>query len=145
MSLELAIAENTRAINQLIAILRDQASNPVPQMTEPDTPAEIETPKTKRAKKEAKPEAPAGEPASEQSAPSPGAGAIGAPVTEGAAAPTKLTYADAAAAVTALINSNGRDAALALLKRFGATNLKGVDPARYGELIAAARDEAVPF
>lgn len=150
MSLEIALEKNTAAIEKLIAILQPLEHTSV--TVHPHPPAEIDPLKTKRAKKEAKPEAPAGEfsentgPQAEQTAPSPAAGAPDAPATVGAATATKeLTYADAAAAVTALINSNGRDAALALLKRFGATNLKGVDPARYGELIEAARDEAVPF
>lgn len=142
MSLELAIAENTRAINALIAILRDQASNPVPEevacATEPDPPKS-----TRKAKKEATPEPRPLEP----SAPAPEPGAADASATEAAAAPAvePPTYEQAAAAVTALIKTNGRDAAVALLKRFGASNLKGVDPAQYAELILAANDEAVPF
>lgn len=146
MSLELAIIENTRTLQQLIAVLRDQAANPVPvaeNSSEIAAPAAEDPPKTKRTKKEAKPEAPAGEP--EQSAPSPAAGAPDAPETAGAATATEPTYAEAAEAVTALINANGRAAAVALLKRFGAANLKQVDPSQYAALIAAAKDEAVPF
>lgn len=136
MSLELAIAENTRTLQQLISILRDQASNPVPRAPEPETPAD--PPKSKRVRK--------AEPAPEETAPSPEPTAPDAPATEAAATAIEpATYDQAAAAVTALIKANGRDAAVSLLKRFGAANLKGVDPSQYGELIAAARDEAVPF
>lgn len=154
MSLELALQENTRAINALIAILRDQASTPAPEetagATEPDPPeklsASMQVRPAKRTKKEAAP-ATAGEPASEPSAPAPEPGAADASATEAAAAPAvePPTYEQAAAAVTALIKTSGRDAAVALLKRFGASNLKGVDPAQYAELILAANDEAVPF
>lgn len=148
MSLELAIAENTRALNQLIAILRDQAANPVPvaeNSSEIAAPAaEIDPPKTKRAKKEAAPAAPAGEP--EASAPSPASGAADAPATEGAAPQTKgpATYDDAAAAVTKVQKALGTPKAKELLASFGGKTLKDVDPERFDELIMNAEELLSP-
>jgi hypothetical protein len=150
MSLELAIAENTRALNQLISILRDQASNPVPENSAEYTPGfgaavndaaktVVAETKAKRTKKEAAPEAPAGEPVEEATAPSPEAGATDAPATEDAAAPTEPpTYADAAAAVTRVVKELGTPRAKELLAMFGAGNLKEVAPERYAAVIAAA-------
>lgn len=155
MSLEAAIERNTAAIEKLIAILGADA---VPGSVPPsdgerimdkvnlDPGAVNEAPKAKRTKKEAAPVAQPGEPAWEAPAPSPEAGATAAPATVAAAPATEApTYDQAAAAITALIKANGRDAAIGLLKRFNATNLKGVDPSQYSALISQARDEAVPF
>ena len=147
MSLELAIAENTRALNQLISILRDQAANPVPvaeNSSETAASAAEDPPKTKRTKKEAAKE-PVGQPVQEETAPSPEPGATDAQETAAAATATELSYADAAAAVTALINANGRADAVKLLKQFNAKNLKEVDPSQYRNLIDTAREMAVPF
>jgi hypothetical protein len=120
MSLELAIAENTRAINQLIAILRDQAANPVPaelkQAPEPEQLIQEDPPKTKKAKKEEP--APAPEPET----------------------PKAVTYAEAASAVTKLVKEKGREAAKALLAGFNATNLKEIPEARFADVIAAAEN-----
>lgn len=142
MSLELAIAENTRAINALIEILTRGAVNaPVAADVEQEALREEPAPKAKR-KKEAAPEAPAGEPAPEETAPSPAAGASDAPATEAAATatePVEISYADAAAAVTNVVKVKGRDAGKALLASFGAANLKEVKPERFAEVIAAAK------
>lgn len=116
MSLELAIAENTRAINQLIEILRNQAANPVPAelKQEPEQLLQEDPPKTKKAKKEEP--APAHEPET----------------------PKAVTYAEAASAVTRLVKEKGREAAKSLLAGFNAANLKEIPEARYAEVIAAA-------
>jgi hypothetical protein len=134
MSLEQAVEKLTARFDALIAIL---AAENAPAITAPA--AETEQPK-KRTKKEAAPEASAGESAqSEATAPSPEAGATDAPATEDAAAPTEPpTYADAAAAVTRVMEELGTPRAKDLLKGFGAGNLKEVDPGRYAEVIEAA-------
>jgi len=142
MSLELAIAENTRAINQLIAILRDQAANPVPPEILAAAAAE-DPPKSKRlSKKEAAPAAPAGESVEEATAPSTEPTATDAPATEAAAAPTeKLTYADVSAATIGLIKVRGRDAAISVLKSFGVTKADQIPEARWPAYLAAVELE----
>lgn len=140
MSLELALERNTAALNTLIEVLSGNfkvtGTVTVEETVTVAPPAE--PPKAKRAKKET---------VEEPTAPSRDAGATDAPETAAAATVTEApaTYEQAAAAVTALIKANGRDAAIGLLKRFGAQNLKGVDPAQYSALIIAANGEAVPF
>lgn len=137
MSLELAIQQNTAAINALIEILSRGAS---PSPITNEAPAETEQPKAKRAKKEAKPEAPAGEPAPEQPAPSPETGASDASETAAAAAPTEakqITYTEASAAVVKLANTKGRKAAVDVLASFGAKTLGEVKASRYADVIAA--------
>lgn len=155
MSLELAIQNNTAAIERLIAVLTETVPQPVTvnldtgmvskgdqveQLAENSSanaaePAAKET--KKRAKKEAAPAA-LGEPAQEVSAPALEPGASDAPATEAAAIATKPpTYADAAAAVTSVIKTKGTPAAKDLLKAFGAETLKGVKPEQFGAVISA--------
>jgi hypothetical protein len=117
MSLELTIAENTRAVNQLIAILR--ALNPVPaeeisasMQLRPET-------KAKHPKKEAAP-APVGEPVEEQPAQSPETGATSASETEAAADPVEpLTYAQVQAATLAAVKAGKRDQVVKILEAYG--------------------------
>lgn len=47
------------------------------------------------------------------------------------------TYQDAANAVTRLAKAKGREAAVAVLQRFGATKLPDVPETRWGEVVAA--------
>lgn len=61
-----------------------------------------------------------------------------APPAAAAAEQPAPTYKDAANAVLKLSEVKGREAALELLKSFDATNLKGVDPSKYAELIEKA-------
>lgn len=49
------------------------------------------------------------------------------------------TYKDAADAITALVKAKGRPAGEAVLKEFGATNLPGVKPEQFADVIAAAK------
>lgn len=111
MSLELAIQQNTAAINQLIEILSKgitaaPAAPPEPPgLTLEETFAETPAPKPK---KKAEP------------------------------APAPVSYADAAGAVTRLVKEKGRDAAKALLSSFGAANLKEIPEAKFAEVLAAA-------
>lgn len=140
MSLEQALAANTAALEKLAAILA--GATPLEAVTAEAftiTPA-AEAPKAKRTKKEALAGAPAGEFAPlEATAPSPEAGAADAPATEAAAPATEPpTYADAAAAVTRVVKELGTPEGKALLRCFGAGNLKEVKPERFAEVIAAA-------
>lgn len=125
MSLEVAINENTQAIRELIAAL---AKGVTP------TPAQVEAVaiegKANKAAKEAAKEA---------------AKAVAAPTQVEAPAEDKepfgvtgYSYQDAAAAITKLSRLKGRDAAVALLYKFKASNLKEVQPDQFAEIIEAA-------
>ena len=136
MSLELAIQDNTRAINALIEILRNQAANPVPAevIEQPDPP------KTKRAKKEAAPVAPA---PLETSAPAPETGATDASETEAAAAPVDdapvepVTREQVSRALTTVASRKGRSVALGILGNVKAGNLSEVAVEDYPAVLCA--------
>jgi hypothetical protein len=138
MSLELALQQNTAAINALIEILKTGAV-PVAPAAEEQAP---EAPKAKRTKKEAAP-ATAGEPAS---APKAEASADGEPAApeKPAASPAssttteakQVTYTEAAAAVTNVAKKKGRDVAVEILAKFGAKTLGEVKASSYAKVIA---------
>ena len=141
MSLEQTIAENTIALRDLIAVLKRQAyveaTQPaeIPGFDSPELPpvgsasastGAVEqdpapTPAAASKKGETKPKA---EPEVEQPAPA-----------------AQVDYATAAAEVTKLSRAKGRDAAVALLARFGAAKLPEVAPERYAEVVAAVAAE----
>jgi hypothetical protein len=145
MSLELAIAENTRAINQLIAILRDQAANPVPP--EILAAAAEDPPKTKRSKKEVLQAAPVGEPVEEATAPSTEPTAADAPATEAAAAPSKqLEYADVSEATLRLVKVKGTKHVKDMLAQHGYGTAKDIPMDMWPAWIAACNAETeTPF
>ena len=121
MSLEVAINENTQAIRELIAALA-KGQTPTPAQVEAvrEEIAQVEKPQAK-----AKPE-PAPEPKPE-------------PTAETVPDTPSVTYQDAAAAITKLSRTKGRDAAVALLYRFKASKLPDVQPDQYFEIIEAAK------
>lgn len=133
MSLEVAINENTQAIRELIAALaKGQTPTAAQVQAVREEVTQAEKPKAKAEPKpapEPKPE-PAPEAAPEASAPTP---AETFPDTPG------VTYQDAAAAITKLSRTKGRDAAVALLYRFKASKLPDVQPDQYFEIIEAAK------
>jgi hypothetical protein len=148
MSLELAIQQNTAAINTLIEILSKGTIPTAPAaeevapgfgtaVTDAAKAVAAET-KARRTKKEAKPEAPAGEPAQEASAPAPEIGATAASEMEVAAAPAKqITYTEASAAVVKVANTKGRQVAVEILAKFGAKTLGEVKASSYAKVIEA--------
>ncbi len=135
MSLELALERNTAAIERLIGILSngtlpvaDDQQNALPVAEAPSANS-----KKTKAKKEATPEI----------SEAPETVTIIVETVEPAPAPepeppVKITYADAAAAVTQVVKLKGKEAAKAVLAGFGAANLKEVDEERFAEVIAAA-------
>jgi hypothetical protein len=153
MSLELTIAEATRAINQLIAILREQSANPVLAENSPAiaAPAAEDPPKTKRAKKEAAPAAPVGEPVEEATAPSPAATATDTPAVAAAATDTPAvaaaatateppTYGEVAPYITRVAKTLGKAPVLELLGKFKAAHFSQVDTSDYAAVLAAAKE-----
>ena len=143
MSLEIALAENTAAIRELIAKL---SSGPViAQDVQAEKPAAT-TKATKATKADPKPEAaPSSEPtptASDNSQPSStesneASENVQSETTEQSTA--QPTYEDAKAAVLNLGKVKGRQATLDVLSRFGAAKLPDVKPEAFADLIALAQ------
>lgn len=121
MSLESTIAENTQALRDLIAALSKGI---------PTTAAQVEAVVT---------EAKVVEKAVEQKTQPEETKAVNQAETfpdgEG------VTYQDAAAAITKLSRTKGRDAAVALLSKFGAAKLPDVKPEQFADVIEAATKE----
>lgn len=112
MSLEQALAENTAAINNLIAVM-----SKIPyEHTEPQTSRAASVPG------EAKIVKTADIPATPEDAPAPA---------------KAYTYSEVAKRVTDVVSKKGRDAAKQILVRFGASKLPEVDPKDYAELMDA--------
>lgn len=117
MSLELALQENTAAVNALRALL-EKGFTPTPAADQVDAPAETTKASTKRETKKA--EAPkVEEPATETKAAEP------------------ATRDQAGKALTTLANKKGRDAAMNVLTNVGAKTLGEVKPDDYAAVITA--------
>ena len=134
MSLEQAIQENTAVLRELIAVMKG-AQVAVPVVVAEETAAVEETKPAKKGKPE-KAETPKQEPVAtpepkEEVAPA-------ADEDEGPVA----TYQDAATAITQLSKVKGRDAAVALLKKFGASKLPEVKPEDFNAIVTEANVQA---
>lgn len=111
MSLEQAIAENTAAMRELIAVLASAKAAPAAAAVEP-------APKKPAAKAAEKPaEAPKAEPKANPQ--------------------TGVDYAPVGAAITAYAAANGRDATLAKLAELGVKSGKELKPDQYAAALAA--------
>ena len=133
MSLEATIQENTNAIRELIAALAHGVPTTAAQVAA--VVAEIPTLVT-----EAKPEKPAKKTqvAATQESSTPTA----PDSSESSSSETEEppSYQETAAAITKLSRTKGRDAAVSLLGKFGAVNLKEVKPEQFASVIAAANE-----
>lgn len=135
MSLEATIAENTAALRELIATIKAGVPTTAAQVAAVVEQAADKLTETAKAPEAAKPTtkpktpAPAPAPKTEPAAPA------------DAAAPAP-TYQDAAAAVTNLAKVKGRDAAVAVLTKFGAAKLPDVTPEQFADVIAACKEAA---
>lgn len=125
MSLEATIQENTQAIRELIAALAHGIT---------PTAAQVAAVTGKPPAPEAKPKATPKAEAAPAPTPEP------APEPEAFPGTTGYTYQDAAAAITKLSRTKGRDAAVALLYRFKASKLPDVQPDQFAEIIEAANE-----
>lgn len=128
MSIEQALAETTNAIRDLIAALGNGQ-----HVTQAQVAAVVKEAKPKAEKKQeaAKPEVAATPTTVEEPA---------APEQKAEASEAKAeaaTYDDAANAVTKLARTKGRDAAIAVLSKFGASKLPEVKPEDFAAVIAA--------
>lgn len=133
---------NTAQLNAVMAALNIDAQEPVatkevaaaPAPKQKATPAKTEspapTPRTAEAVADAAPEKKA------ESLPSRTTPPADAPAASPAA--NAPTYQDAAAAITKLSRTKGRDAAVAILTEFGAAKLPDVKPEQFADVIAAA-------
>lgn len=144
MSLEIALAENTAAIRELIAKLSTGAI--IPQDAETEKAADTKTTKgaTGTTKKDAAQSSESTPTVSDNSknstSESQPADANEKPeTTEQSTAPT---YEDAKTAVLKLGKVKGRQATLDALSRFGATKLPDVKPESFADLIALV-DEVI--
>lgn len=161
MSLETAIQENTEALHALIATLKAQAAlGTSAAPTVASQPTE-DAPKATRGKARAANPAPAPAAPTAPTPPTATEAAADAPVPK--AAPSKASatpaeapadapavdYDSAARAITNLAKAQGRDAAVAVLARFGASRLPDVAAEHFAAVIdaceqalAAATEEA---
>jgi hypothetical protein len=131
MSLENALQENTAAIRDLIAAMQG-APVAAPVVAEPKAEAPAKTEKKAKAEKAETPKV--------EAAATPEPKEEVAPVADEDA--PDATYQDAAQAITALSKIKGRDAAVALLKKFGASKLPEVKPEDFNAIVAAANEQA---
>jgi cytoskeletal protein RodZ len=129
MSLEIALAENTAAIRELIAKLSTGAI--IPQDAEKPATTKGATGTTKKD-------------TAQSSEPTPTASDNSASSSDESneAAESVHTYEDAKTAVLKLGKVKGRQATLDALSRFGATKLPDVKPESFGALIALV-DEVI--
>lgn len=129
MSLEQAIQANTAALRDLIAAIANGIPTTAQQVAAVVEEAKVEEKPAKKGKPE-KTEAP-----KQEVAATPEPKEEAAPVADDA---PEATYQDAAAAITALSKAKGRDAAVALLKKFGASKLPEVKPEDFATIVADA-------
>lgn len=151
MSLETVIAENTTALRELLSVLK--AGSPAIQ------PEASSTEKKSDKSRSSAPTQTASDSSANSSTGSTGAGAPGKGTDPGnaqqdAAAQTDAsaatnttaqsaptgdvpTYQQTADAVTKLAKVKGRDAAVGVLKQFGAAKLPDVKPEQFGAVVAA--------
>lgn len=133
MSLEVAIQENTNAIRALIAALANGVPTTAAQVaavvTEAKTEPKVEekAPETATATAEQKPETLVQMTGAEATA------ALHGHANNPADAPTYQATADA---VTKLARTKGREAAVAVLTKFGASKLPDVKPEQFAAVIA---------
>jgi hypothetical protein len=125
MSLEVAIQENTAAINALVALLSKQS--PIANVP----PCKGHAVESAKEEKKAEVKKPAPTPP----APEPSQAAAPAPVSE---SPSKLTYDEVKNLVLKVNREKGREATVALLSSFGATNAQQIPEPKWAEVVEAA-------
>jgi hypothetical protein len=130
-----AVNANTAAIRELIKAISNGVPTTAAQVAAVVEEVKAEAPaKTEKKAKAEKTEAPKAEPAA---TPEPKEEA--APAADEGPGEPEVTYQDAAAAITALSKTKGRDAAVALLKKFGASKLPEVKPEDFAAIVAEAK------
>lgn len=147
MSLEQALAANTAAIERLIAVL--EVRNPPAPVVAPEAAQSIEVIEKAAAAREAA--AARGRIAYEQAGepnPEPTPKAAKPAATRAKAAPKaeppptpEATLAQAGSAITGLAQQRGREAAVAVLKKFGVARVSELPADKYGEVIEACLHE----
>lgn len=133
MSLEATIQENTAALRDLIAVLAKGATPTAAQVEAVATEAKAEKASAKKTQAAATQELPTPTASDNSASSSPAT-----PAAEPELQATNPTYQDAAGAITKLSRTKGRDAAVALLTKFGAAKLPDVKPEQFAAVIAAA-------
>ncbi|RMD00042.1 hypothetical protein EAY64_05450 [Aquitalea palustris] len=132
MSLEAVIEANTSAIRELIEAIKTGVPTTAAQVAAVATEATPAKSESKSAKAEKVDAANVAEPKTEA-----------VKVEEKAAAATEQpappSYKDASEAIVALSKGKGRDAAVAILNKFGVSKLPDLDPSRFADIIDAAK------
>jgi hypothetical protein len=124
MSLELVIEKNTEAIRELIAVIKAGSGVAVTNISATEV--------VERPGKVADAVAPVVKPE-----PEPLKQAESTP--EQPADKSPVTYQEAASAITKLSREKGRDVAIEVLAKFGATKLPEVKPEKFADLVAAVK------
>lgn len=135
MSLEQALIDNTAAIRELIAAISNGIPTTAQQVVAVVEEAKVEEKPAKKGKPE-KAETP-----KQEAAATPEPKEEVAPAADEDEGPV-ATYQDAATAITQLSKVKGRDAAVALLKKFGASKLPEVKPEDFNAIVAEANAQA---
>lgn len=144
MSLEIALAENTAAIRELIAKLSAGAIIPHDAVQTVDTTAAKGAAAEKKSTKGRK-ETPAATTEQADEAQSSDATPNVSDNSENSSDATahgnpEATYDDAKHAVLRISKANGRDAAVEVLQRFGVAKLPDMLPQSYGDLVAMVNE-----
>lgn len=146
MSLELALQENTAAIQALAAIYAAMAQsagvtpNPTKSLAAPygtTTPAKVgeEKKSVKAAPADGQPTAKDAAPAKTDAAPTPTAASVEAPAPASTAV-TEVTYEDVKTLVLKVSKDKGRDAAAGVLAGFGVAKAPELKPEQYADAVA---------
>lgn len=138
MSLEATIQENTNAIRELIAAIKAGVPTTAAQVAAVVTEAKPTTAAKETTAKKTTP-AEKAEPAPTQPTAEAGAAAAPEKKDEPSAQAATPNYQATADAVTKLAREKGRDAAVAVLKEFGAAKLPDVKPEQFADVIAACQ------
>lgn len=137
---------NSAQLNAVIAALNIAVEQPAPQAA---VVKEAAAPAGKQKEAAAKTEsaattAPTAEaadaPATTTASPAPSPTTPPAAASSAAAATEVVSYQETATAITKLSRLKGRDAAVAVLAKFGAANLKEVKPEQFAAVLAAANE-----
>lgn len=137
---------NSAQLNAVIAALNIAVEQPAPQaavVKEAAAPAGKQkeaAAKTESAATTAPTAEAAAAPATTTDSPAPSPTTPPAAASSAAAATEAVSYQETATAITKLSRLKGRDAAVAVLAKFGAANLKEVKPEQFAAVLASANE-----
>jgi len=136
MSIEQALADNTAALKELIAVWGKLTAQAAAVKAKVDSGETSVIAAGGAPVAEAKPAAAEKPKATPKADPKPAAAEVKKEEPKAEAAPA-LDYAKVGAAITAFAAANGRDVTLAKLAEFGVKSGKGLKPEQYADVLAA--------